>query len=82
MMTAPFRHIGGAILTDHGPLTLREARRLAEVYRRETAHWADAGHAAGQAMCRSRAQALEEAVSGAETWRRAAGWAFPDDADG
>jgi hypothetical protein len=75
---AHFRHIGGAVIADHGSLTLSAARALAALYLHE------AGldpQAAAAEQCHHRAQSLIEAVTAAATWRRAAGWANPDMAD-
>ena len=69
MNRACFRHIGGAVIADHGPVTLAEARALATFYNQEAAE-ALRG-ASGE--CRRRANALESAIAAAWAWRRAAG---------
>ncbi len=82
MKGAPFRHIGGALIADHGPLTLAQARGLAAFYREEAAQAAERGSPEGVRVCQRRAVALAESIRAAETWRRAAGWRDPDAADG
>jgi len=78
MSAAPFRAVGGAILADHGPIRLTDARALMVAYAREAAasggRWRD--------LCGGRAQALSAAVTEAMAWRRAAGWGDPEQADG
>jgi hypothetical protein len=76
---APFRHIGGAIIADHGPLSLRAALDLADFYRIEAAR--AAGRGEWTRACRCRAQALLAAVEEAAAWRRAGGWSDPFRAD-
>jgi hypothetical protein len=78
MRDAPYRHIGGAIVADHGPLTLMGARRLAQFYLAEARRSAENRWVR---VCAGRAAALEGAIIAAELWRRAAGWTLPDDAD-
>jgi hypothetical protein len=75
---APFRALGGAILADHGPIRLSDARALMVVYMRE----ADANQGGWRDVCAARAQALAVAVTHATEWRRAAGWGDPEQADG
>ncbi len=77
MSPATFRHIGGAVLADHGRVTLSEARTLATFYARE----ARSQTPAVSDECRRRANALQAAAAAASTWRRAAGWHDPDRAD-
>jgi hypothetical protein len=77
MSPANFRHIGGAVIADHGRVTLAAARALAFFYTREAG--SQTPGVSGE--CRRRAQALEGAVAAASTWRRAAGWSDPDLAD-
>jgi hypothetical protein len=77
----PFRHIGGAVVADHGGLTLTSARGLARFYRSESDHWSASGAADLALACMRRSTALLDAVARAETWRRAAGWVDPEDAD-
>jgi hypothetical protein len=72
-----FRHIGGAVIADHGLVTLAQARRLAAFY----ACQADFETGRTSDECLHRAQALESAVAAAMTWRRASGWKDPDLAD-
>lgn len=81
MNGAPFSHLGGAILADHGALSLAEARGLAMFYAREACFNAKAGAAAAALTCADRAVALNAAVDAALAWRRAAGWRNPEDAD-
>jgi hypothetical protein len=80
MKGAPFRAIGGAVISDHGPIPLAQARELARVYASEARRWRAQGHPAF-AACTHRAAVLRDAVASAETWRRAAGWTNPDAAD-
>ena len=77
MKGAPFRAIGGAIHADHGPLTLAQARDLAQFYHREAMR----SPAAIAVVCRARARALNRAVAASFAWRRAAGWSDPFAAD-
>jgi hypothetical protein len=77
MSPANFRHIGGAVIADHGRVTLAQARALALFYAWEAG--SETRGASGE--CRRRAHALERAVAGASSWRRAAGWKDPDLAD-
>jgi hypothetical protein len=76
---AAFGHIGGHVISDHGPLSLELARHMAAFYLEEAArgpatrHWAR--------TCATRAAALENACREAWAWRRAAGWLDPDAAD-
>lgn len=81
MKGAPYRSIGGAVIADHGPIPLAQARRLATFYAIEALHWREACAPCARDACAHRAEALREAVRSAETWRRAAGWADPDAAD-
>ncbi len=74
---SPFRHLGGTILADHGPLTLDEAQNLIRFYRAELALF-DGG---GAQLCRQRAESLEQARAQAILWRRAAGWREPATVD-
>jgi hypothetical protein len=77
MNRAAFRHIGGVVIADHGPVPLKAARGLVHFYTSE----ADRETAAASGECRRRAHALESAVAAASAWRRAAGWRDPDRAD-
>src|SRR5271155_5020414 len=65
---APFRAIGGAVIADHGPIRLAEARRLSQFYAIEALHCRDQGSPDASALCGRRAQALREAVAAAEIW--------------
>lgn len=77
MTPANYRHIGGAVIADHGPITLAAARALTFFYRTE----AGCAAPAVSSECRRRARTLERAITAAFTWRRAAGWNDPDRAD-
>jgi hypothetical protein len=79
MTRPPFRAIGGAIIADHGPLTLAAARALAAFYNREQASLRPGTHLAD--LCADRARALGAAADDAALWRRAAGWSDPEAAD-
>jgi hypothetical protein len=79
MTRAPYRAIGGAIITDHGPVTLAAARALAEFYHHEQAGLRPGARLA--VLCAERARALAGAVHEAQLWRRAAGWTNPEAAD-
>jgi hypothetical protein len=79
MSGAPFRAIGGAVVSDHGAMALAEARTLATFYAFE-ANSPFTG-AVWRRMADERARALERAATDAERWRRAAGWADPEAAD-
>ena len=81
-MTDPaYVHIGGAVVCDHGPLTLAEARALASSYAREGEHWASVGEVRAGDACVRRAMALAKAATDTALWRRAAGWRDPEAAD-
>jgi len=79
-MTGPFRHIGGAVIADHGPIPLAAARDLARFYAIE-AQAAAASSSGFADLCQTRATVLDAAVRDAARWRRAAGWRDPDEAD-
>ena len=81
MIGAPFRHIGGTVLADHGPLTLVAARELATFYQSEARRWSSSDGKRFPCICKQRATALLEAAEAAEKWRRAAGWTNPEAAD-
>ena len=81
MNGAPFRHIGGMVVADHGALGLRAARGLASFYECEGHHWRSIGAVGAGQACRVRSVALKTAIAQAEAWRRAAGWYDPNDAD-
>jgi hypothetical protein len=81
MKGVPYRHIGGAVVADHGPMRLAMARDLAGFYQSEGHRCRAAGARAPALVCAERSAALAEAVVQAEAWRRAAGWADPNDAD-
>ncbi len=77
MSPAHYRHLGGAVLADHGCVTLAQARALALFYDQEAG--TEPHGVSGE--CRRRARALETAITAACAWRRAAGWSDPDLAD-
>ncbi len=81
MIGAPFRHIGGMVLADHGPLTLVAADDLAKFYQSEAQRWLTPKNRLTPRICEQRAVALLEAAEAARRWRRAAGWADPEAAD-
>jgi hypothetical protein len=81
MSAPPFRHIGGAVIADHGPIGLGEARGLAKLYALEAAHLAEHDRIAWSRACAARAEALDAAIVAACRWRRAAGWRDPDMAE-
>ena len=72
-----YRAIGGMVATDHGPLALGEARDLALLYARDAA----VAEGPWRRLCAERARAMAGAANEASDWRRAAGWANPDEAD-
>jgi hypothetical protein len=76
---ARIAHIGGAIVTDRGPITLAEARSLEAFYSAEAAFCA--GRETSRALCAERAAAFAAVTDAAVRWRRAAGWIAPEDAD-
>ena len=79
MSCAPFRAIGGAVVSDHGGIALNEARSLADFYASEAG--SGAASAVWRRVAAERAEALALAAAAAEGWRRAAGWADPEAAD-
>jgi hypothetical protein len=79
--TAPFRHIGGMVLADHGPLTLAEAHALTAFYRREGRELGRTGRPDLARLCQTRGRALLRAIRRASRWRRAAGWVDTDGPD-
>lgn len=79
MKGAPYRHIGGAIVADHGPIGLGETRALARFYVREAKFNAQAPDLAR--ACVNRARTLRAAARAAARWRLAAGWRLPEEAD-
>ncbi|MGI8841549.1 MAG: hypothetical protein ACR2F8_12330 [Caulobacteraceae bacterium] len=81
MTGAPFTHIGGAVVADHGTIALAQAKSLARFYRREARGAADGRALGWAALCRRRADALQDAIEATARWRRAAGWADPEAAD-
>ncbi len=81
MNHAPYRHIGGAVIADHGAIALAQARALIQFYEREARFNLRAGLAAAARLCRRRAAALNAALDAATLWRRAAGWRDPEAAD-
>lgn len=78
---APYRHIGGMVLADHGPLSLSAARALEVFYRAEARHGRALDDRAASEGCAIRADALSRAATAAAAWRRAAGWTDPEAAD-
>lgn len=82
MNGASFAHLGGAVVCDHGPLSLRDARSLAVFYADEADHCRAAGAIKAGLVCTARAAALSVAAVAAARWRRAAGWRNPEAADG
>jgi hypothetical protein len=78
---APFGHIGGAVVGDHGPVGLRLARDLARFYGLEAIDRQKAGERRIALTCARRALALHQAAEAAVRWRRAAGWREPEGAD-
>jgi len=81
MNVAPYRHIGGTVIADHGPLSLAAARALERFYRAEADHRRALDDIATSRTCATRAHALSQAVAAAAAWRRAAGWSDPETAD-
>ena len=81
MKRASYRHIGGAVISDHGVIPLRRARDLIAFYASESSDRRDAGDTRTAQVCADRALDLSKALEGAERWRRAAGWCVPDAAD-
>ena len=79
---APFIHIGGQVVSDHGPLALLDAEALADFYRTEGDWLAALGATGLGGACLQRAAALRGAIVSARAWRRAAGWRDPSRADG
>ena len=82
-MTEPclFWHSGGAVVCAKGALPLRRARQLERFCADQGAQAAHENHPWRAASLLTNAQALKAAVTAAESWRRAAGWANPDHAD-
>jgi hypothetical protein len=76
-----YRHIGGAVVGDHGAVSLARARALVRFYGREALHCRRHGQRALAKACARRALALYVALSEAARWRRAAGWKEPEGAD-
>ena len=81
MTAAPFVHIGGALVADHGPVALAQSRALAGFYAAEARLAQGVGARRWAALCARRAVALAAAADAATLWRRAAGWADPEAAD-
>ncbi len=82
MKGAPYRHIGGMVIADHGPLALSAAAELALFYLREGLDGLAHGERAAVSTCGERLLALTSAVDAAMEWRCAAGWKDPFAADG
>ena len=78
---AGFKHSGGAILSDRGPIPLAQARGLAIIYAKAAALLLDAGDRRQGLACARRAIALARAAREAADWRRAAGWRIAEAAD-
>jgi hypothetical protein len=81
MKVAPFRHIGGAVIADHGPLSLAAAEASKRFYAEEASAYGQVGALRFARLCVARRDALGEAIAEASRWRRAAGWADPNQAD-
>ena len=81
MTGAPYRHIGGAVIADHGTIALAEVRALIAFYEREARFNLGAGASGAARLCGERALALQAALEAARLWRRAAGWRDPEAAD-
>ena len=81
MTDALFAHVGGAVVCDHGPLPLVEARAMSITYAREAEYWFGAGAIEAGRACARRAIALCQTADEAARWRRAAGWRDPEMAD-
>jgi hypothetical protein len=79
MSEAPYRAMGGCVVTDHGFLALANARRLSGFYALEAASPGTGGR--WRRLAAQRSQALALAVEDAGRWRRAAGWTDPEAAD-
>jgi hypothetical protein len=78
---AIYRHIGGAVVADHGPIPLAAARDLVRFYALEAEACLTAGPEPMARLYAHRALTLRAAVETATQWRRAAGWRDPDAAD-
>ena len=81
MSGALHRHIGGAIIADHGPISLAAARDLVRFYALEAEICAERGATRVARLCARRALDLNAAIEAAALWRQAAGWRDPDRAD-
>ena len=79
MSEAPYRAMGGSVVTDHGVLPLANARMLSGFYALEAASPETGSR--WRRLAAQRSQALTLAVEDAGRWRRAAGWTDPDAAD-
>ncbi len=79
MTGAPYRAVGGCVVTDHGVLAMANTRMLSGFYAREAASPETGGRRGRVAPPRS--QALATAVEDAGRRRHAAGWIDPDAAD-
>ncbi len=79
MKDQPFRHIGGAIVADHGAVALTSARALSKLYQERAAAEIFLGRTDDQ--LKARARSLDGAIAQAVIWRRAAGWTDPEAAD-
>jgi hypothetical protein len=81
MTGARYRHIGGAVIADHGPISLAAARNMAQFYAGQSLEHGARGALRAAQECEARSRSLSEAVGAAISWRRAAGWTDPDMAD-
>ncbi len=79
MKDQPFRHIGGAIVANHGALALTSAQAMSKIYQQRAAAEISLGRTDDQ--LNARARSLDGAIAEAIIWRRAAGWTDPEAAD-
>lgn len=79
MTDAPYRAMGGCVVTDHGVLALANARTLSGFYALEAVSSGTGER--WRRLAAQRSQALALAAEDAGRWRRAAGWTDPDVAD-
>jgi hypothetical protein len=76
-----YRHVGGAVMGEHGPLTLARALDLLRIYGRGAINCETAGARGLARAYARRTLSLHNAISEARRWRRAAGWRDLDAAD-
>ncbi|MDQ2859595.1 MAG: hypothetical protein M3T55_02485 [Pseudomonadota bacterium] len=81
MTGAPFAHIGGTVIADHGPVALTASGGLRDFYAIEACLAEGAGVRRWAELCARRALTLAAVADAAALWRRAAGWADPAAAD-